>query len=131
MQDYIARRDHSEQELRTKLKKYHTQEEIEGAIRDAQTAGWMAEPETMAERATAALGRRGKGHHYIQAFLRRKGLPGTSRDLEQESEKARALLEIKLKPGEGRDKALRLLRNRGYDLEVISRVIRTLGKGEK
>lgn len=124
IQDYIAKRDHSEKELRQKLAKYHKLEEIEVALSAAADAGWLADPQIIAERVAAALGRRGKGHHFIQGYLRRKGLPSSLRDPENEFEKAKRLLENKLRAGDSRDKALRLLRNRGYDLEVISKVLR-------
>jgi SOS response regulatory protein OraA/RecX len=123
---WLGVRDHSELELRTKLKKYNTTEEITAAIEDARSRRWLRDPEVLSGIVSDQLDRRGKGHAYIRNFLRKKGLPPVAMNLEAEVEKAQAFLERRLRPGEGKDKASRLLRNRGYDSNVIYQVLRQL-----
>lgn len=135
--DLIARRDHSELELRRKLQDDYTPEEIENALEMARESRWLAPPEELAERVAMHLGRRRKGHRYIDRFLRSKGLPAVARDLDEEVEKGLALIRVKLRARledetalglEEKKKIQRLLANRGFDDETIRRVIDSLKK---
>src|SRR4051812_24070668 len=92
---YLAMRDHSETELRTKMRRRFELDVIEKAIQFARDRDWLANPEKMAERATADLGRRKKSHRYIQNNLRKRGLPATRPDSDGELEKIRQLLRSK------------------------------------
>lgn len=126
--DLLARRDHSELELKRKLAPDYEAEEIEDAIRFAKENKWMKPPEELAQAVAKALGRRGKGTRYIQRFLRDKGLPGVRKVAEDERAKALELIAVKLRREppfafEEQAKIARLLKNRGYDDETIRRVI--------
>jgi len=138
--DLIARRDHSELELRRKLANAeYSAEEIEDAIAYARQNRWLAPPEELAKRVAARLDSKRKGHRYIELFLRSKGLPSIEKDTENEISKGRALVLSKigaqlresLDSGaqidyESRKKIHRLLANRGFDDETIRQVIDSL-----
>lgn len=126
--DLLARRDHSELELKRKLSPYYNTAEIDDAIRFAKENSWMKPPEELAQTVAGQLGRRGKGTRYIQRFLHNKGLPGVARNADDERTKALDLIALKLRREppfqyEEQAKIARLLKNRGYDDETIRRVI--------
>lgn len=74
--DYLARRDHSERELRDKLKKaQHTDHEIEAAIEEARERKWLPDESVLAAREADRLARQGKSPQQIRVWLSRKGLP--------------------------------------------------------
>lgn len=74
--DYLARRDHSERELREKLKKaQHTDQEIESAIGEARERKWLPDESVLATREADRLARQGKSPQQIRVWLSRKGLP--------------------------------------------------------
>jgi len=124
---YLAKRDHSEKELRTKLAKKFEPQEIEEAILEAKERKWLAAPEDLAERVTNALHRKKKGRLYIQRYLKEKGLPAHPLEDEQELEKAHELLERKfgelnsklLSNPSDRQKIYRYLAYRGFTDETI------------
>ncbi|MES2964546.1 MAG: regulatory protein RecX [Bdellovibrionota bacterium] len=126
--DLLARRNHSELELKQKLEGLFPADDIIDAIRNAQDNGWMPPAEEIAERVAIELGRKRKGHRFINQFLRNKGLPPVSKDADGEIEKARAIVFSKLRK-EGpfdateRAKIYRLLTNRGFEDDTIRRVI--------
>lgn len=127
LMDYLARRDHSEKELREKLSKNFSPDEVERAIRHAYEHNWMSPPEELAERVKLSLHRKKKGQIYINRYLQEKGLPQVSRDHEVELEKAREVLEMKFgKTGnfsfEERKKAYKYLSYRGFEHDVIKKV---------
>ncbi len=126
--DLLARRDHSELELKRKLSPSYEAAEVEDAIRFAKDNRWMRPPEELARAVADQLGRRGKGARYIQRFLRGKGLPAVRGDAEGERARALELVRLRLRrepPFEFEEhaKIARLLKNRGYDDETIRRVI--------
>jgi regulatory protein len=121
--DYLARRDHSEKELIEKLSRFFPWEEIEPVLQELKDRGWLLDPQELAAKVTESLHRKNKGYHYIQHFLRKKGLPGTAKDSEREWNKARELIETKRKPSDNPKRMVSLLKNRGFDTETISRVI--------
>ena len=140
--DLLARRSHSELELRQKLSRSHAEDEVSDAIEFARANGWLTAPEELAERVSAELGRKRKGHLFIRQFLQAKGLPPVHKDLEEEIRKGDALLEAKRVYRETipddpsgafdpvdherrqRRKIQRLLANRGFDDETIRAIIR-------
>lgn len=73
--DYLARRDHSEAELRQKMQRRFTGEAIQSALNEVKTRGWMKSPHELAEQVAHQLLQRGKGPLYIRAYLQKKGLP--------------------------------------------------------
>ena len=124
LMDYLSRRDHSEKELRTKLRTHEFSEaEIDGAIATAKESGWMSPPEELAERVYLRLNEKGKGALYIQRYLAEKGLPDVHIDEDIELEKGRKLIEPLIERGEDREKQQRYLTNRGYAPKTIRKVL--------
>jgi len=121
--DLVSMRDHSEKELRTKLKEYfrrniqyrkrlakkqnreyteetpenqaEIQEAIDGAIEFAKDHKWLGDPEVLAGKMANMLHRKNKGISYINNKLKQKGLPTVSSDRDLELEKALALIKNK------------------------------------
>ena len=138
MMDYLARRDHSEKEIRQKLKKTKafSEEQIEKAIEFGRDNGWLPDTpekmEVLSEKTAGFLHRRKKGIQYINQFLAKKGLPPVQNSFEQELEKALELvknktLKLQSLPKEEKQKAKaklgRFLVARGFDLDVVRKVI--------
>jgi regulatory protein len=131
MMDLLSRRDHSEKELRQKLKqKEFTSEDIDKALVYAFECNLIPEPQDLAERFAHFLHRQKKGHLSINQTLKKKGLPPVALDYDLEKEKALQALEIKLRGRElselDRDqkgKLGRFLQARGYPLDVIRAVL--------
>lgn len=118
--DLVALRDHSEKELRTKLREYFRrnlqyrkrlakkqnreftedteenqrgiQEAIELAIEFAKDQKWLGNPEDLADKMARILHRKNKGISYINNYLKEKGLPPVLGDRDLELEKALALV---------------------------------------
>jgi regulatory protein len=135
MMDFIASRDHSEKELRRKLKKYEfSTEEIDRALEFAREHDWIPSNQDenlkLSEKMARGLHRRNKGIVYINHFLQEKGLPRLSPDHELEVEKARRSLENKKprdKSGDPKKEKLKLSRflaARGFQMEVIRKVLK-------
>lgn len=125
MMDLLAQRDHSEKEIRTKLKQREfSPEEIDAAIEYGKTNKWLPDSaeglQALAEKAANALHRKGKGIIYINHFLKQKGLPPVKSDFSQELEKALSL--IKNKKGE-KAKIGRFLLSRGFEQSVVRKVV--------
>ncbi len=124
--DYLAQRDHSEKELQQKLAKNFTDQAIKKALLDVKSKQWLPAPEELAAKVSLQLGHKNKGFLYIQKYLHNKGLPAIKKDQEQEYEKAKRVLEVKLTQPlstKSKEKAQRLLANRGFDFETICFVI--------
>lgn len=131
--DFLARRGYSEQELRLKLSRDYAEDDVEDAITHVRENNWLSAPEEIAERVAAELGRKNKGHRFVNQFLKSKGLPPVAKDLEAEVERAKAIIASKLRhdfetdgplPFDSKAKAQRLLANRGFDIETIRKVLR-------
>lgn len=121
--DFLARRDHSEKELREKLARDYDDDEIETTIQEVKERGWLLPPEELSEKVTNELHRKRKGHLYILNFLRQKGLPEVPKNPEIEMEKALQILESKMKDPGDTQRTVSLLKNRGFDTETITRVL--------
>lgn len=130
--DLLARRNHSELELRQKLQDDYPTAEIDAAIEFARESKWLLPADELSERVAGSLGRKRKGHRYISQFLKKKGLPPVAKDLDAEIEKGRDIVRTKMArklASEGHidyedtKKVYRLLANRGFDDETIRRVI--------
>lgn len=126
---HLARRDHSRGELREKLSKRFEPDVVEKVLDEAEARGWLASEQVIAERLIAALRRKFKSRRYIEAQLRRRGLPwvddGDSQGVEVDN--ARALVEKKFGPPrelsrEDRERAYRFLRYRGFEDRWIRQV---------
>jgi regulatory protein len=124
--DFLARRNHSEKELRQKLLRKYDETEVQKALDYVKEQKWLIEPEALSEQTMNALHRRKKGFLFIQRYLRQKGLPVPSKNLEIEEDKARELLArkfVSLKEFAVKQKAHRFLRSRGFEEDVIRKVI--------
>lgn len=133
MMDYLAQRDHSEDELRAKLgKKDFTDSEIDQAIEYGKKNGWIPNTpesnEALSQKTAELLSNKGKGIHYINHYLEKRGLPLIEAKTEEELEKARLLVKNKFPIAEKMDhnekaKASRFLVSRGFDIEIVRKVI--------
>lgn len=127
--DYLAVRDHSRQELETKLsQKDYAPEDIAHALDSLETSGLLASPESLSEKVSENLHQKGKSHTYIEQYLEAKGLPSVPRDSELELEKAEKLLQShfsKLSKSSETDKKkmAHFLQNRGFDTETIMKAL--------
>lgn len=148
--DLIAKRDHSEKELRQKLsrvkkwdnkkERLYTDEEIAGVISWARDNRWLQEGSYLSERWADTLNKRKKGIKYINAYLNQKGLPAVSKNQEVEVDKALNLLRKKIQTKvfqkaieeagkmdqEIRLKLTRFLISRGFDQETIRSAFKQL-----
>lgn len=133
MMDMFARRDHSEREVRKKLKeKFRKEPDVEEAIEDAieyaKENRWLGEPSDLAQRMADMLHRKNKGIQYINNFLKEKGLPTVAIDREQELQKALHLVRTKYPDVEKFDRdekgrVARFLAARGFDGETVRSII--------
>ena len=132
MMDYLSHREHSEAELREKLARHFSSEEIEAAIQFGKEQAWIPDSaesaQMLAEKTAETLRRKGKGQVYIQQYLEKLMLPRIHIDPSDELEKAFALVRNKFSNLQSMDpsekvKAARFLAGRGFDEEVIRKVI--------
>lgn len=131
--DIVARRDHSEKELRQKLRDKFSEEDdsqdiIDEAIEFAKDNRWLGDPVDLAHRLAEMLHRRNKGIYYINKYLKEKGLPAVDVDRQIELEKALAIVKNKFEENhkfsrEDKAKVGRLLASRGFDSETVRKVI--------
>lgn len=131
--DLIARRDHSEKELRTKLREKFSNEEdvqeiVDEALDFAKDNNWLGDPVALAHRMADMLHRRNKGIYYINNYLKEKGLPSVETDRALELEKALAIVKNKYDEDhkfsrEEKARVGRLLASRGFDSETVRKVI--------
>ncbi|MBC7466621.1 MAG: regulatory protein RecX [Bdellovibrio sp.] len=133
--DYVANRDHSEAELRTKLQTRFEMDVTEDALHWARDQKWLAKPDALTEKVADQLHRRGKGIHSINQSLEAKGLPTTQSDFETEIAKARKLVFAKWAASDfnGLDfetakklqaKIMRYLGSRGFDSDVVDQILK-------
>lgn len=135
--DLLARRSHSELELREKLATHYDPTEIDEALQHARDEKWLPESDVLAEQVAQSLSRKGKGHGYINQFLKAKGLPPVAKDLDEEIAKGRSLVVSYAKkaklPCEGpftfeaRMKIQRHLASRGFDGESVRTILDGFG----
>ncbi|WP_413291692.1 regulatory protein RecX [Bdellovibrio sp. HCB185ZH] len=131
--DLLAARDHSEQELRSKLRgkfadEHGSEEAIDEAISFANEKNWLGDPSEYAARLADTLHRRNKGICYINNYLKEKGLPTVGTDSALELEKAMAIVTNKFTEDykfsrEEKARVGRLLTSRGFDTETVRKVI--------
>lgn len=124
MMDLLARRDHSEQELRSKLLEKFPTEEVESAIEFAKERSWLGDEQKIAEQFARSLHKKRKGLTYINHFLKKKGLPGVTKTEDLEIDKARSLMASKTKgltslTRAQKAKYSRFLAARGFDPHTI------------
>ncbi|MBX3018269.1 MAG: regulatory protein RecX [Bdellovibrionaceae bacterium] len=132
--DMVARRDHSPLEVKRKLSRKFTPEEVESAIAWAIENRWLPDSdETLkvyAEKWRSGLDRRKKGIRWMNQKLGTLGLPKIEADPETELEKARALVSRKLgtqaPTREVKAKLQRFLLSRGFEGETIRKALAEL-----
>lgn len=103
---YLAKRDHSEKELKMKLRRLkdfedqkkprYTSDEIDAGITWAIDNKWLKPKEQLSESVAHSLHKKNKGIRYINGYLYKKGLSPQSVDEDQELEKAINLLRKKI-----------------------------------
>lgn len=125
---YLALRDHSRFELKTKLSRHFDAKIVESVLAEAEERGWVASEEDIAARAALSYRRSLKSRRYIEGQLRKKRLPVPPRDDEAEVEAIRALVERKFGTSSGfsfeeRSKVYRFLKYRGFDDRCIRQVL--------
>lgn len=125
---HLSMRDYSDQELREKLSLKYTAEVVDEMLDMAWSNNWMAEPSELSKRTTQRLREKGKGFLYIQAYLKKKGLPEAPYIESEELESAQQAIHKKF--GEVTEiefllkaKITRFLQNRGFQLAVISKIL--------
>lgn len=127
--DYLYRRDHSEKELRLKLKKFdYATTEVEAAFAWVKERNYLIDPHELSKRHTERLQKQKKGRRYIQQYLKEKGLPPCPIDndselhnaieLAQQIAKKNATLDRKI-----REKIGRKLLARGFTSDIVRKVI--------
>ena len=136
MQSFLGRRDHSEQELKTKLLKHFSLPEVESAIALAYERKWLKEPMELAHQLVEELHRKKKGWIYIVNSLKQKGLPEISCDEEQETEKCKWWIEKKFSAIKNpslveKQKVIRFLTNKGFTQSVSHEVFQDYFKNNK
>ena len=125
---YLGARDHSLKELHLKLSKNFSQNVVNSTLAKAVDQGLIMSPSELALKTAQMLHGKNKGYYYIKNYLRKKGLPEVEREEEIEIDKACAILNNNFTEGEKlnseqKQKAMRLLNNRGFDNEIIKKVI--------
>lgn len=135
MMDLLARREHSEHELREKLEAHFCQNEdgdekaseaIDAALQHARLKNWLPDPQELAMEVAEQLRRKGKGAAYINQYLEQKGLPFVSSSDENELEKAQELVKTKyrdISDEKTKHQAARFLASRGFDEEIVRKVV--------
>lgn len=135
LMDLVARRDHSEKELRKKLSLKCDPEIVELTLKWAQEQNWLASPEKLKTQFAEQLSRRGKGVRKINQKLKELGLESVKADPDTELEKAKKLVLAKWSPRDfkGLDfkesqklkaKIMRYLITRGYESQVVSNILK-------
>lgn len=135
--DLLARRDHSEKELRQKLKRAKfSPEEIDKAIQYGKENNWL--PDTaekalgLSDRTADSLHRKKKGILFINSYLAEKGLPEVQSNPDLELEKALNLIENKYSFSDQLDreekeklksKIGRFLISRGFETSIVRKVL--------
>jgi regulatory protein len=124
----LYKRDHSEKELKDKLKRYYTDEAIAAALELAHERQYMKAPEALAVQVSEYLHRQSKGIRTINEKLKKRGLPKVEVDADRELDKCIVQLSKKFKSEDilsaaERVKAFRYLTYRGFDSETIKKAI--------
>ena len=127
MQSFLSRRDHSEQELKTKLLRSFAKQEVDFAIAWAYEKKWLKTPIELAQQWVEELHQKRKGWLYILHALKKKGLPEMSYDEEKEEEKCRWWIEKKFSNIKNpslleKQKVIRFLTNKGFSQSVSHKV---------
>ena len=130
VQEYLARRPHSEKEIFDKLlKKDFDSETSLKAIAFAKDSGWMEDPFEMAHKVYNEWDRKNKSHSWIKNYLYEKGLPQeVEKDFERERDKAYYHLKKRFTKVDDSNykKAAHGLSSKGFSYEEFSQAIEIL-----
>lgn len=128
--DYLARRDHSVQEIQEKLaqKKNYDPQEIADAIQKAKDKKWLLPEDELAEKVARSLALKNKSYFFISNYLEEKGLPVIPFDEDTEIMAIERCLTKKFGNRhnlslQDKQKALRLLSGRGFKAELCYKVL--------
>lgn len=137
LMNMVARRDHSEKELRTKLSRCCEVDTIEKTLLWAREQNWLINPEKLKTQLAENLSRRGKGIRKINQKLKNLGLDSIRSDKKMELAKATKLVLAKWSTDDFIDlnyaesqklkaRILRFLISRGYESDIVSLVLKFL-----
>lgn len=125
---YLAMRDHSLYELKSKLLRRFDRELVENLLQEAKEYGWLGDEKQIAERLVLALERRGKSPRYIEAQLKKKHLPLPPMRSDNEVEIIERLIQKKFGvlglTFADKAKAYRYLKYRGFSDRAIRQVLK-------
>lgn len=132
--DLHALRNHSESELRKKLARNFIPALVEKMIGEAKKRGWLpsneAEESSLSEMIAEKLHRSRKGVHWINQKLEASGLPPVKADanfeLEKAMEQARKIRASRLSGKNPTARVIRSLQSKGFDEDIIHRVLDNL-----
>lgn len=137
---YLARREHSRAELHSKLLPYVQEgEDIEAVLEELEKRNWLSD----ARAATMLVdSKRGRfGSQRIAHELRQKGIAEDLiaeampqlKETEQEAAKEVWQRKFGVVPSDAKEKAkqVRFLQSRGFSMEVIFKVLHSLGGSEE
>ncbi len=125
---YVTTRDHSVKELRDKLGKHFSLEQVEQAIEHADKHGFLIPPKELSWKVASRLNSKYKGGRYINQYLSTKGLPEVKIEEDLELSKARELVKRKFSKSESNlnewsiHKIFRFLYSQGYDRNIARRI---------
>jgi SOS response regulatory protein OraA/RecX len=129
---YLGRRDHSELELKNKLKRRFDDQIIQKALKMATEKNWLKKPEELAKSLSYRLQKRNKGTNYIKNYLKKIGLPDSPPLEEDQILSCLDLLTTKFPEWKNFDylqkqKPARFLLNRGFSMGVVKTVLFSSG----
>ena len=135
LMDFVARRDHTEKELRKKLSLRCDTDVVEKTLAWAQEQNWLAAPEKLKTQFADQLSRRGKGIRKINQKLKELGLETVKSDKDMELLKAKKLVLAKWSAADFKGlnfketqklkaKIMRFLITRGYESDVVNTVLK-------
>ena len=136
---YLVRREHSRLELQRKLAPHAEEsDDIQGLLDEFERRGWLSEKRLVEQTVHTRRGRYGVVR--IVRELRGKGVSEEAisetkpQIMESELDAARAVWRKKFgrlpKNASERGKQIRFMRGRGFDLDVILKILRGAGEGE-
>jgi len=130
VQDYLARRPHSEKELFDKLLKKDFDEVVsKKAVAFAKDSGWMEDPFEMAQKVYDEWDRKNKSHSWIKNYLYEKGLPiEIEKNIDRERDKAYYHLKKRFNrvSSDNYKKAASGLSSKGFSYDEFSQALEIL-----
>lgn len=127
--ELLARRDHSELEIRQKLQqREYSESEIDACCKKLEERRYLLPPSELSEKLLRLQLQRGKGARFIEAYLRKKGLPVVSIEEEVEVAAALDLLQRRAKSLKDpsfkeKQKLFNFLANRGFRFGILNQVL--------